>query len=171
MAEISDSGGGHGKKGGKIRAKKMSTKIDMTPMVDLAFLLLTFFMLTTTFNKPVTMELIMPDKPKIDDVPPEVNEKKVLTLVLGKEDKIYWYIGITKPDVEVTDFSSAGVRKIIRQYQQTIDKLLVLIKPGDESRYKNVVDILDEMNISTVKRYALVDVDKHDLQLIKDSGK
>jgi len=171
MAEISDSGGGHGKKGGKIRAKKMSTKIDMTPMVDLAFLLLTFFMLTTTFNKPVTMELIMPEKPSEKDPPPEVNEKKVLTLVLGKEDKIYWYIGITKPDVEVTDFSAAGVRKIIRQYQQTIDKLLVLIKPSDESRYKNVVDILDEMNISAVKRYALVDVDKHDLQLIKDSGK
>lgn len=169
MAEISESQGKE--KGGKIRAKKMSTKIDMTPMVDLAFLLLTFFMLTTTFNKPVTMELILPEKPKDEKEKPEVNEKKVLSLVLGKDDKIYWYIGITKPDVEVTDFSANGVRKILRQYQQTIDKLLVLIKPSDESRYKNVVDILDEMNISNVKRYALIDVDKHDLQLIKDSGK
>lgn len=170
MAEIAEAQG-KGGKGGKVRAKKMSTKIDMTPMVDLAFLLLTFFMLTTTFNKPVTMELILPEKPKDEKERPEVNEKKVLSLILGKEDKIYWYIGITKPEVAVTDFSATGVRKILREYSLSIDKLLVLIKPTDESRYKNVVDILDEMNISKVKRYALIDVDKHDLQVIKDSGK
>jgi biopolymer transport protein ExbD len=73
MAEVSQGGGGGGhKKGGKVRAKKASTKIDMTPMVDLAFLLLTFFMLTTTFNKPQTMEITMPEKPKPEDKLPEV---------------------------------------------------------------------------------------------------
>src|SRR5690348_17888292 len=111
MAEISQGGGGGHKKGGKVRSKKSSTKIDMTPMVDLAFLLLTFFMLTTTFNKPQTMEITMPDKPKKDDVVPEVNEKKVLTLVLGENDKVYWYKGITDPKLEVANFSADGIRK------------------------------------------------------------
>ncbi len=103
MAEISNQGGG--KKDGKVRSKKTSTRIDMTPMVDLAFLLLTFFVMTTTLNKPQTMEITMPEKPKNEDKPPVVNEKRVLTLVLGQDDKIYWYLGITDPKVEVTDFS------------------------------------------------------------------
>ncbi|HEX8059730.1 MAG TPA: biopolymer transporter ExbD, partial [Cyclobacteriaceae bacterium] len=98
MSEVQQQGGGKGD--GKVRSKKSSTKIDMTPMVDLAFLLLTFFMLTTTFNKPQTMEIIMPEKPKEEEDQPLVNEKKVLTLLLSKDDKIYWYIGITDPTVE-----------------------------------------------------------------------
>ena len=67
MAEIQGGGGEGGKKGGKIRSKKSSTRIDMTPMVDLAFLLLTFFILTTTLSKPQTMEITMPEKPKPED--------------------------------------------------------------------------------------------------------
>ena len=100
MAEISQSGGG-GSKDGKVRSKKSSTKIDMTPMVDLAFLLLTFFMLTTTFNKPQTMEITMPEKVQKDDKQPMVNEKKVLTVVLGEIDKVYWYVGVTEPTVNL----------------------------------------------------------------------
>ncbi len=90
MAEISQ---GSGKKDGKVRSKKTSTRIDMTPMVDLAFLLLTFFVMTTTLNKPQTMEITMPEKPKTEDKQPMVNEKRVLTLVLGGDDKVYWYLG------------------------------------------------------------------------------
>src|ERR1700755_1207826 len=97
MSEVSQQGGGGGKKDGKVRSKKSSTKIDMTPMVDLAFLLLTFFMLTTTFNKPQTMEITMPEKPKPEDKQPLVNDQKVLTLMLGKDNKIYWYIGVKEP--------------------------------------------------------------------------
>src|SRR5258708_28260297 len=113
MSEMASDSGGGKKKGGKIRSKKSSTKIDMTPMVDLAFLLLTFFILTTTFSKPQTMEITMPEKPKPEDVQPLVNERKVLTLVLGSNDKIYWYIGITDPKVEVTNFSKEGIRKLL----------------------------------------------------------
>jgi len=169
MSEVSQDSGG-GSKDGKIRSKKSSTKIDMTPMVDLAFLLLTFFMLTTTFNKPQTMEIIMPDKPKANDTPPEVNEKKVLTLILGEKDKIYWYKGITEPTVEVTNFSDEGVRKILVEKNKEIKDLLVLIKPADESRYKNVVDILDEMNISNITRFALVQITETDKKLVKESN-
>ena len=169
MSEIAQSGGG-GSKDGKIRAKKASTKIDMTPMVDLAFLLLTFFMLTTTFNKPQTMEITMPEKEFKEEDQTQVNEKKVLNLVLGDNDKVYWYIGITEPKLELTSFSKEGVRKVLVQHNAAIKDMVVLIKPTDESRYKNVVDILDEMAISDIKRYALLEATPEDEQLIKDSN-
>jgi biopolymer transport protein ExbD len=169
MAEIAQGGGGGGKKG-KVRAKKSSTRIDMTPMVDLAFLLLTFFMLTTTFSKPQTMEITMPEKPKEEDKLPEVNEKKVVTLILGANDKIYWYHGITDPKVEVTDFSANGIRKILLKQNAEIPGMILLIKPGDDSRYKNMVDILDEMNITNMQRYALVKITDTDKELVKESN-
>jgi biopolymer transport protein ExbD len=168
MAELS-SGGGDKKKGGKVRAKKSSTRIDMTPMVDLAFLLLTFFVMTTTLNKPQAMQVTMPDKPKDGDEQPEVNEKNVLTLVLGENDKIYWYMGITDPEVEVADFSATGIRKVLLQKKAELPKLIVLIKSLDEARYKNMVDILDEMNISSVQRFALVDITDVDKELVKEA--
>lgn len=167
MAEVNQSSGDGGKKQGKVRSKKSSTKIDMTPMVDLAFLLLTFFMLTTTFTKPQTMEITMPDKPKTEDKQPLVNEKKVLNVVLEQNDKIYWYVGITNPHVVATDFSDAGIRRALREQQAQIRDLIVLIKPTERSTYKNVVDILDEMAIANIGRYALVDFTDEDENLIK----
>ncbi|HEX6226631.1 MAG TPA: biopolymer transporter ExbD [Chryseolinea sp.] len=166
MAEITQ---GSGKKDGKVRSKKTSTRIDMTPMVDLAFLLLTFFVMTTTLNKPQTMEITMPEKPKSEDKQPVVNEKRVLTLILGGEDKIYWYLGITDPKVELSNFSTEGIRKVLLNQNAQIKEMVVLIKPADESKYKNVVDILDEMNISNIARFALVDITSVDKELIKDS--
>src|SRR3954470_189789 len=97
MSEVqsNDSGGGKGGKHNKVRAKKSSTHIDMTPMVDLAFLLLTFFMLTTTFSKPKTMEINMPDK---KDLKPEdstkIKESQALTVLLSANNKIVWYAGL-----------------------------------------------------------------------------
>ncbi|MBL0744898.1 ExbD/TolR family protein [Chryseolinea lacunae] len=167
MSEVSQQGGG-GSKDGKVRSKKSSTKIDMTPMVDLAFLLLTFFMLTTTFNKPQTMEITMPDKPKPDDVQPEVNEKRVLTLILGEGDKIYWYKGITDPKLEVTNFSADGIRKVLLTQNAQTKDMIILIKALEKSKYKNMVDILDEMNITDMKRYAIVKVTDTDKELVKE---
>jgi biopolymer transport protein ExbD len=167
MAELSQDSG---KKDGKVRSKKTSTRIDMTPMVDLAFLLLTFFVMTTTLNKPQTMEITMPEKPKKEDKQPVVSEKRVLTLVLAGNNKVYWYLGITDPKVELSDFSNDGIRKVLLQQNAHIKEMVVLIKPSDESKYKNVVDILDEMNISNIARYALVDITPVDKELIKDSN-
>lgn len=169
MAQIAENNNDKDK-GKKVRSKKSSTAIDMTPMVDLAFLLLTFFMLATTFNKPQTMELTVPEKPKQEEDQPLVNEKRVLSLVLGEQDKIYWYMGITEPDVQVTDYSGEGVRRILLEKNQEINNLIVLIKPSDESKYENLVDILDEMHISNVARYALVDATADDLALIKEKS-
>jgi biopolymer transport protein ExbD len=164
MAEISDTGkGGKGKK----RSKKVSTKIDMTPMVDLAFLLITFFMLTTIFNKPQAMEVNMPDKTKDLQKQP-IKDSKALTIILGKNDKIYWYRGLDNPKVETTDYSAEGIRKVLLQKNKQIQDMVVLIKAEDISKYKNIVDILDEMHIADIKRYAIVDISAVDLDLIKN---
>ncbi|MEX2232358.1 MAG: biopolymer transporter ExbD [Cyclobacteriaceae bacterium] len=167
MAEVTQGGGGGHKKGGKVRAKKQSTKIDMTPMVDLAFLLLTFFLLTTTFNKPKTMEVIMPDKVKDETEQTKINEKDILNLILSEDDKIYWYVGLTPP-VNETNYSSTGVRKILLEHTRANPKMMVLIKPEDNSRYENMVNILDEMDITSISRYAIVEYTEDDKTIISE---
>jgi len=188
MAEIAqDSGGGH-KKGGKVRSKKMSTRIDFTPMVDLGFLLITFFMLTTTLAKPQVMALVMPEKDiKKEDIEP-VKESKVLTLLLGANDKVYWYEGVTDAKLDSTDYSAEGLRKVIlnkkdkvkgqfgeEDYEDFKTKearkgsfINVIIKPTAESRYKNLVDALDEMAICKVRYYVILDVSDLEKDFIKN---
>lgn len=167
MAEINTGGGGKGK--GK-RSKKVSTKIDMTPMVDLAFLLVTFFMLTTTFSKPQTMEVNMPDKDKNNKEQAPIKASKAITIVLGENNKVYWFQGVEEnlPKVEVSDFSATGIRKVLLQKNKEIgEDFVVVIKPMDKSKYKNMVDILDEMTITDTKRYAIVDILPEDLELVQ----
>ncbi len=175
MAEMAapESKGKKGKK--KHRSKKMSTRVDLTPMVDLSFLLVMFFMLTTTFSKPQTMEINMPVKPKGEVVEekdqPAVKASKALTIIVGSDNKIFWYMGIPNSEDNVpviSSYSKDGIRKVILEKNATIKEMVVLIKPTDEANYKNVVDILDEMNICNVKRYALVDIAPLDLDLIKN---
>ncbi|MFD3002187.1 ExbD/TolR family protein [Pontibacter toksunensis] len=167
MAEIqekADSG-----KGGKKRAKKMSVHLDMTPMVDLAFLLLTFFMLTTTFNKPQTMEINMPVDPDNPEEQIALKASNALTIILGKGDDVYYYFGLAadNPTVEETDYSAAGIRKVLTSPQvKSNDKMTVMIKPMEESRYKNVVDILDEIKITDTRKYALVEFSDADKELL-----
>ena len=169
MAEIQEKASSG--KGGKKRAKKMSTHLDMTPMVDLAFLLLTFFMLTTSFSKPQTMEIRTP----IDEERPEndtpVKASNALTIMLGGEDKVYYYFGLGNPDenpeVEVTDYSNNGIREVLlSQRVKGNPKMVVMIKPTEASRYKNIVDIFDEMKITDTKKFALVDITEQDKELI-----
>lgn len=176
MSEIqqkADSG-----KGGKKRAKKMSTKIDMTPMVDLAFLLLTFFMLTTTFAKPNVMQLTMPVKEKNEDEQTKLKESEAFTVIMGENNKVYYYAGmnspndktVAAPDLKVTNYGPNGIRQVILDRQRVQPKTVILIKPDDKAVYKNMVDILDEMNITNQKKYALVKIAKADQDLIKKSG-
>jgi biopolymer transport protein ExbD len=166
MAEI-DSGGG-GKKGGKVRSKKASTKVDMTPMVDLAFLLITFFMLTTTLNKPQALQVNMPDKNDKAEKP-EIAESKAMTIILGENSKIYWYTGVKEPKVSTTDFSAEGIRHVLNKKNKEIgaDELVVVIKAMKKAKYNNLVDILDEMHITHTKRFAIVDITPEDEKLAK----
>ncbi len=144
--------------------KHRSTKIDMTPMVDLAFLLLTFFILTTTFNKSRVLEVGMPDK---QGGSARVSAKNVLNLVLTEDNKIYWWMGISPPVVS-TDYSRGGVRKVLLEKSSDNPRIIVLIKPKDGSRFQNVVDILDEMEITGTQRFALVDFREDDRAMLED---
>lgn len=172
MAEIAQQSGGHGHKGGKVRAKKMSTRIDFTPMVDLGFLLITFFMLTTTLNKPQTMEINLPVKEKTEQ--PPVKESKVLTLLLGAKDKVYYYEGITEPVLDSTDYSAKGARQVILDKKSKVesafgkDETIVLIKPTSDAIYKNVVDMLDEMQITGIQRYVMIDISEAEKNFIRN---
>ncbi|HTB31123.1 MAG TPA: biopolymer transporter ExbD [Bacteroidia bacterium] len=121
MADVNTGGGGGGGKHQKKRAKKLSTRIDMTPMVDLGFLLLTFFMLTTTFSQPKVIELTPPvksdEKTKVDTT--------TLTLLLGKSDTVYYYNGLLRANhdsnnIMQTDFSDDGVRKLVLSQNQFV---------------------------------------------------
>lgn len=168
MSEIASAEGGKGKGAGKGR-KKSSTRVDMTPMVDLGFLLITFFMLTTTLSKQQIMQLNMPDKKDIPQDRPEVKESQAVTLLLGENDKVFWYT--TKdgvPDFHETDFNpTVGIRQILLDKNKTVKDLVVVIKALDKSKYANVVDIIDEMHITNTERYALVDITKEDETLVK----
>jgi len=187
MAEIQEQGGG-GKKDGKVRSKKMSTKVDFTAMVDLAFLLITFFMLTTTLAKPNIMPIIMPEKKDLNEKDLEATkESQVLTLLLGANDKVYFYEGITDAKLDSTDYSAEGMRKVILDKKDRVktqwgeeekddpknpgqkkmsSKLNVIIKPTKESRYKNLVDAFDEMKICNVARYVMLDISKQEEDFI-----
>ncbi|HEU5291360.1 MAG TPA: biopolymer transporter ExbD [Cyclobacteriaceae bacterium] len=147
-------------------SRKKLPVIDMTPMVDLAFLLLTFFVLTTSLSEPFALKLVMPHKPGSTTPQPPINGKRVLTLVLGEQNKIHWYVGQANRKAETTDFSGAGIRKVLIEKKNSIKDLYVLIKPSAQSQYANVIDILDEMIITGINRYAIVEMETPDKQLV-----
>jgi biopolymer transport protein ExbD len=172
MAEMTTPESGAKRKGKKSsRSKKMSTRVDLTAMVDLGFLLITFFMLATTFNKPKAMEVNKPAKDDNMEKPPEVKMSKTYTVLIGNNDKAYCYVASeTDPNVTVdsTDFSRTGFRENLRARQKAVaqmwgspDELFVLIKPLPKSNFRNVVNVLDEMAINGVKKYAIIDDFNH----------
>ncbi len=204
MAEIQDSGGG-GHKGGKKRAKKLSTKVDMTPMVDLAFLLLTFFVLTATFSKPKSMELTFPVPPDVIENQPPI--KNGITFMLTGDDRIFYYEGEfraaddakgTKTVLQELNFSQGSLHKYLldknkemhdqirdlkdkfekKQMADTTYKRMVkerkadkasytyLIKTDDKATYKNVIDVIDELNVNVVGKYVMVDITKPELDML-----
>jgi len=172
MAEMdtSSSGGGHKKGPGVKKGKKLSTRVDLTPMVDLGFLLITFFIFTTTMSQPTAMRLFLPkdvDKPEDQN---KVKASGALSLMLGKDNGIYYYEGELLPDG--SNFKSSNfkeIRQVIidKKKRTKAEDFVVVIKPGPDATYKNTVDMLDEMTINDVKRYALVDIFDQELQLMK----
>lgn len=184
-------------KGGKKRPKKGTPHMDMTPMVDLMCLLLTFFMLVGAFNKPKVMEIVLPEKIRNNEIvePPKIADSRTLNIILGPDDKVYWYPGKAEAGMplQVTDFSATGIREVlldrnlalakkIDQFKADVitgklnikqDSLeavikqlkkdddtgpIVLIKFYKTAKYKNFVDIIDEMSIVGIARYIIVDI-------------
>ena len=166
MAEVQvkDNSG----KGGKVRSKKQAPHVDLTPMVDLAFLLITFFMLVTTFNKPNVMDLGLPAKPKPDapkPPPTEIDLSNSISLIIGKDNRIFYHqldqAGLNEQTLQETSFDREGITKVIEQAKAKAKdqtKFTVIIKPTDDAVYKNFVDILDEMAITKNEIYGITDL-------------
>jgi len=167
--------------------KKKVLKIDMTPMVDLGFLLITFFVFTTTISTPTVADLFMPKDKTID--PQKLSKSLALTILLDDDNKIYYYHGdledaLKTNEIYETNYSTyKGLGEIIRQKQKDIDAsgkfkegrkgLMLVIKPTSSSVYKNVIDALDEVMINDVKKYAIVEPAEEEIQYIgskKNSG-
>lgn len=183
----------HKKGPGVKKAKKLSTRVDMTPMVDLGFLLITFFIFTTTMSSPTAMALYMPKDTNKEEEQNKAKESGALTIMLGKDNVVYYYEGQLLPDASNFKSSSFGeIRKVIidkkkavmdaHQHDSSCEKiwadhggdknsclsrdLVVVIKPSDDATYKNTVDILDEMTINDVKRFAMVGLFDAEKELI-----
>jgi biopolymer transport protein ExbD len=168
MAEINIPGAS-GDKPGVRRSKKLSTRVDLTPMVDLGFLLITFFIFTTSMSSPKAMKLVMPKDAPIDHQT-EVPQSVALTVVPLKENKLFYYHGELTEALKtnafgVTSYSlTDGLGQIVRNKQAALDRtgkrkdLVLMIKPAPESNYQNLINVLDEMLINDVKRYAVMDL-------------
>jgi biopolymer transport protein ExbD len=204
MADINTDGGGKKKHSKKVKRKKLSTRIDLTPMVDLGFLLITFFMLATTLIKPQTMEISMPSKEKVpEEEQTKVKASKAITIILSASDSIYYYFGGRENDIDpkilTADYSANGIRSVLLEknaptiikvnelklkkdnnqineadYRKQLiaikgdaEATVVVIKATKDATYKNMVDILDEMNICNIGMYAIVDINDYDMELIR----
>jgi len=171
MASL-DTGGdsGHKKGPGVKKAKKLSTRVDMTPMVDLGFLLITFFIFTSTMSSPAAMQLFMPKDTEKQEEMNKAKESGALTIMLGKADQVYYYEGQLAPDgsnFKSTNFK--GIRDVLidKKRRTNPEDLVVVIKPNEEATYKNTVDMLDEMTINGIKRFALVDITPQENEPLK----
>jgi biopolymer transport protein ExbD len=154
----------------KIRRKfHPSLRIDMTPMVDLGFLLITFFIFTATMSERKAMRLYMPAD---GGIPPAIPESRVLTVLLSSDNKVYAYEGkfedaIKRNKIVSTTYDMGdGIGQLLRDKPKrlkTSDKkegrngLIFLVKPTKQSTYKNVVEALDEASINDVKKYMLLE--------------
>ncbi len=175
MAEIDTSSGGSHKKGpGVKKSKKLSTRVDLTPMVDLGFLLITFFVFTTTMAQNTAMNMNEPKDDKDKEL--KVKNSGAMTILLGKANQIYYYYGQLEAANVSEQFKSTNykdIRKLIldKKNATPIDDLMYIIKSDSESTFKNAIDILDEMTISSVPpgHYAEVDMIPVEKELIKQT--
>lgn len=146
------------------KCMKQSTRVDLTPMVDLGFLLITFFIFTTSLSNPKALFLPLPDGRVPDAGKTEIGREKTLQLILDGPDHIRYYHGDDSTHIASTDYSSSGLRKIIREKMAMVKaayndpgETVVIIHPGDKAIYGNIVDVLDEMMINGVNKYMLLD--------------
>ncbi len=153
--------------------KKKSTRVDLTPMVDLGFLLLTFFVFTSTMMEPKIMGLNEP----VDTIPGDkICNSCVLTVILEKNDAIRYYEGMPENDplVKQTSFTVKGIRQVLLDKKEKVraamgdeSKFVLIIKPGDESTMNNFVDIMDEVAINDIRHYYIAEINTADKRLLK----
>ena len=171
MGEINRSADNHGKQSvGLKKSKKLSTRVDLTPMVDLGFLLITFFIFTTTMSEPNSMKLKLPKDVKDPRDIMKIKQSSVITIMPSKDNRIYYYEGELQANgsnIKATDFSS--IRNIIIQKKKTSDPefFFVVLKPTPGATYGNTVDLLDEFIINEVNSYALTDLSVEETRFLQ----
>jgi biopolymer transport protein ExbD len=159
MVDTSGPRGHERKKGKRKKKRRLGVKIDNTPMVDIAFLLLTFFMLTTTLNKPQTMEINLPPS---NDVSVEVAQSNLMTLRVKEDGSIYWNVGVEDP--QKIEFKS--IKNFLIQKNQENPKLITLIKIDRKGKYSTMVDIMDELNVANVTRFSIAPMQEADKRIL-----
>jgi len=166
MGIVDSPNGQRGKKKGRRRSKRIGFHLDMTPMVDVAFLLLTFFMLTTTFSKSNTMEINIP--PEAVEV--KVAESNVMTLRISDDFMAYCSLGEEAPrrialydPGDTRQMALSGeLRSLLRQQTVANEKMVIVVKISEKARYKHLVDIIDELNLMKIGRFSLDDFTEQD---------
>ncbi|MDZ4844487.1 MAG: biopolymer transporter ExbD [Chitinophagales bacterium] len=178
----------------KQRSKRMSTKIDFTPMVDLGFLLITFFMLATSWSKPYVLDIAQP----VDGSPTPLSDSLAMSILLSGQNKVYYYFGFAESGIHATDFSPKGLRKLlleknasqiekinrmealhasgkikeaefdkrVSEVKKDRNSLMVIIKSDEHAKYSNLVDLIDELYSTNVSRYAMQDITREELDYI-----
>lgn len=149
------------------KPKKLSTRIDMTPMVDLGFLLITFFIFTSTISQPTAMDFSLPKDTQNEQKKTKVRDSGAFTILLGKSDHIYYYEGMDLLGMSITDFKKIRDLLIEKKRQIRSKDLIVIIKPMTTSTYKNTVDILDEMIINQIDRYTIIDISPQEYHMVQ----
>ena len=157
--------------------KRLQPRVDLTAMVDLAFLLITFFMLTTSLNNPAAMDLAIPDKSDPDSAT-EFADNRTVTILIGHDNRLMWYWGLLEDPIEgpaATMAGKAGIRKVLMDMKDKVshrtgndeEGMMVIIRPGENSTYGNLVDVLDEMAILNVRQYMIGDISGEERELLK----
>lgn len=157
----------------KVRSKKLSPRVDLTAMVSVSFLLIVFFMVTAELAKPKMMDYDFECRGACG-LEPECNkpdENRILTVLLDDNDKMITYMGLLYSPVQnpkEVKYGKDGIRKELLSIDKKVHEyssgmgrpekgVTVIIKPSKKSNYGNLVDILDEMNITGINSYAIVD--------------
>lgn len=156
-------------------SSQRSTRVDLTPMVDLGFLLITFFIFTTALQKPTVMKMVLPNE-DFDTKPNNISEEKVITVIPKANQTLAYYFGKEISQMQETHWGENGIRQVLLNKKQQLTQqfgnakdLVVLIKPTEYSTYQNVIDIFDEMYINEIKRYMLLDVTAQELSYVKNN--
>jgi biopolymer transport protein ExbD len=153
--------------------KKVALRVDLTAMVDLAFLLITFFMLTTSLAKPRRMEVNMP----ADGPSAPVPETRTMSLCLGNHNQLIWYMGMADHPLTIPEKIGCGkdlrvalIDKARQIFKASGKDMIVLVKPSDHSVYDTLVETLDELNITAVPTYAIAKISPAEVELLKQKG-
>jgi biopolymer transport protein ExbD len=159
------------------KRKTNAPRIDFTPMVDLGFILMTFFIYTTTMARPNTMEVNMPSNEPVTEHTHFIDESTITLIPVHGHKVIYYNGGLTGPAqlrvqsmAKLLDLSldkKKAVKALPATFSAEAHKLHVLIKPNDDCKYEDVVNVLDDMNILDVPYYAIVDISAQEKEWVK----